>query len=444
MKLKRRFYLAKANRFVKRIQFSLICFSLFYSFFFATTVTGKVFTLSECIDMGIKSNLTIKKNRENVTIAQAQNLSSYSEILPYVSARSSVTRNSSVLGTNPYTDTYSENFSFSQTVFDLSSIYDIKASKLQTKGSVASFNAIRNQIEFAIASTFFDFLRKKKILVVKELGFKESDENLKKTKVMLDIGIISKVDLLRSEVVKNQAELDVIKAKKDMEISRANLAYLIGIEPDMEFDVKEESLSIRDYNIEEYKELFRKTKENNPDIESNKFSVSKSKAQLSSSFCRYLPTLSIQGSYGYSGDKFTFSKEDWQENDSWSVGASVTLPLFAGFSRMGNVKQSRAIVRMSELELDDVVMQKGIELRKSLLAIDEAKKSLVLSQKNLEQADLSYRMMQEKYTLGAATILELMDTEQDYEQAQVTQISAYFDLLLASFYVTNLLGERIK
>jgi len=413
-------------------------------FLFPAMVSGNVYTLKDCIDMAEKNNFSVLKSRENILIAQSQNLLSYSEMLPYANVNSSVTRNSSVFGIDPYTDTYSENISLNQTVLDISSIYDIRSSRIQVKESVSSFKAVRNEVEFSVASSFFDFLRKRKLLGVKELGFKESEENFRKANVMFDVGSISKLDLLRSEVVRNQSELDLLKAKRDMELSRENLAYLIGSEPGAEFDVKEESLLVKEYNMEDYEKLLGKIKESNPGIEASRLSILKSRAQLSSSYCKYLPKLSVQGSYGYSGDKFSFSKDDWQENDSWSIGTSVTLPLFTGFSRMANVEQNKTTVRIRELDLADAVAQKAIELRKSLLAMDEAKRSLALSGRNFEKANLSYRMMQEKYDLGAATMIELMDAEQGFEQAQVTQISAYYDYLLASFYVTNMLGERIQ
>jgi len=137
------------------------------------------------------------------------------------------------------------------------------------------------------------------------------------------------------------------------------------------------------------------------------------------------------------------SKENWERNDSWSVGANLTLPLFTGFSRAAEIRGNKANLNIKEIELNDTIKQKGIELKKALLAIKETKKTLNLAEKNLEQAELSYKMVKEKYNLGAATILDLTGAEQDYEQAQVSKISAYYDLLLAKLYVTNLLGENI-
>ena len=406
-------------------------------------ILGKVYTLRECIDMAVRNNYSVRMSMDNISISQAQNLLSYSEMLPYISARSSVTRSSTTFGLDPYSDTYSTNISLNQTVLDLSSIFDIKSSRINLKESIALYRASVNEIEFLVASFFFDFLRKKKFLNVEELGFRESEENLRKTELMYDVGTISKVDLLRAEVVKNQSELDLLKADKDLKLAKANLAYAVGFDPNMDFDIKEDSFEIKSYSISNYDSLLDVVGENNLEIIAERLLVSRGKAQLSASYCRYLPVLSISGSYGYSGDKFTFSREEWDENDSWSIGASVSLPLFTGFSRSANIKQNRASLRIKELGLNDVVSRKAIELKKALLSIDEAQKAFILAEKNLEKAELSYRMTQEKYNLGAATILELIDAEQSYEQAQVTGISTYFDLLLTSYYVTNILGERI-
>ena len=412
-------------------------------FLFPVILFGKVFTLNDCIEMAEKNNFSLKRNRENISLSQAQNVLSYSEMLPYINVRSSVTRNSSVYGTDPYNDIYSTNVSLSQTILDLSSIFDIKGSRLQVKRTLALYNAAVNGIEFSVSGFFYDFIKKRRLLHVNKLGFKEGEENLKKTKLMYDLGKISKADLLRAEVVKNQSELDMLKSSKDLELSRANLTYAIGLEPGMEFDVKEESVEVKTYSINDYNELFNVLKENNQEILAAGLSLSSSKTELKAAFCSYLPKLTLSSNYGYSADKFTMSKEEWDGNDSWNVGATISVPIFTGFSRGASVKQKKASLRMNEIGLDDIISTMGIELKKALLSMDVSQKTLVLAEKNLEKAELSYRMMQEKYDLGAATILDLINAEEDYEQAQVTQISAYYDLVLASFYVTNLLGESI-
>ena len=416
---------------------------LLFIILFPTIASAKIYTLTDCINLAKRNNFSIRKTAQNIAVTKAQYLSSYATILPNINATSSISRNSSILGDNMYNDTYSTNVSFNETVLDLPSIYRIKSLKKQLKGGIISYNAAASNLEISVANAFYDLLKKEKLLEVKKLGLSESEQNLKKTRLMYNLGTLSKVDLLRAEVIKNQSELDLLTAKKEKELSQANLIYLIGLQPDAEFDVKEETLKITDYSLNDYRKLLNEIKEKNPYIINKRLSLSAAKDEFISSYLEYLPTLSIHGSYGYSGDKFTLSKENWERNDSWSVGANLTLPLFTGFSRAAEIRGNKANLNIKEIELNDTIKQKGIELKKALLAIKETKKTLNLAEKNLEQAELSYKMVKEKYNLGAATILDLTGAEQDYEQAQVSKISAYYDLLLAKLYVTNLLGENI-
>lgn len=426
-----------------RKSYPILVLLSFILFLFPLLLSGKVLSFKECIELAFKNNYTIRISKENVSLSGAQTQMSYSEMLPYISAQSSVTRSSTSFGVDPYTDAYSTSVSLTQTVFDASTIFDIQSARAKAKESVILYKAAVRDVEFSVAGSFFDLLKKKKLLNVRELGFRESEENLRKTQLMYEIGTVSKIDLLRSEVVKNQSELDLLRAGKELELAKANLAYIIGLGMESELDVREDSFEIEYFTVSDYDSLLEKVINDNPEIEAERQSVSSGKAQLASSYCRYIPRLTVSGSYGYSGDKFTASRDEWDEHDSWSIGASISLPLFTGFSRSANVRQNRAALRIKEIGLDDVISRKGIELKKALLSVDEAQKAHTLAKKNFEKAELSYRMVQEKYNLGAATIIELIDAEQDFEEAQVTEISSYFDLLLASFYITNLLGERI-
>jgi outer membrane protein len=424
--------------------FCSIAFSIFCAILlFPSLSPGEELTLDECIHMAMENNFSVKEGRKNISLSQTQSLLNYSEILPYLSARSSVTRSSSDFGLDPYNDIYSTSVSVTQTIFDLSSAFSIKESRLKVKESMAQYQSIVRSVELLVAQCFYDYIKRQKFLVVKDLGLKESEENFRKTEVMYDVGTVSRIDLLRAEVVKNQSELDLLKAAKELEMAKVNLAYVTGLEPDLEFEVKEESTKVEDYSIGDYDSLFARMKKNNPDIGAQRLSVSAAKARLSSAYSDHLPTLSLSGSYGYSGDRFTLSQEEWDRDDSWSVGASVQLPLFTGFSRYASVRQSKISTGMEELGYREMVMDKGIELRKALLSMDEAEETYRLASKNLEKAELTYRMVKEKYDLGAADIVELIDAEQDYREAQVTKISSYFDMILASFYIKNLLGERI-
>ena len=405
---------------------------------------ARTYTLKECIGLALRNNYAVRQSREAISLSEAQNLMSYAEMLPYVSARSSVTRGSSTFGVDPYTDIYSTNVSATQTVFDLSTLFDIKSSRSRVKESVALHEAALNGVEYTVAAYFYDLLRKMRLLEVKNLAFREGEENLRKSQLMYDVGTISKIDLLRAEVVKNQSELDLLKAEKDLSLAKANLAYLIGIDPEVEFDLEQDSTALREYSPDDYNSLLQAMLERNPEIIAQRLSVSSGKDQLRSSYFRYSPTVSISGSYGYSGDRFTMDRDEWDANDSWSAGISISLPLFTGFSRAAHIKQNRASLTTQELSLDDMIAKKEIDLKKALLTIDEAQQAYVLAGKNLEKAELSYRMVQEKYDLGAATIIELIDAEQDYEQAQVSHISSYFDKVLSSVVVSHLIGERVS
>ncbi|OQX52452.1 MAG: hypothetical protein B5M53_08445 [Candidatus Cloacimonas sp. 4484_209] len=208
---------------------------LLFIILFPTIASAKIYTLTDCINLAKRNNFSIRKTAQNIAVTKAQYLSSYATILPNINATSSISRNSSILGDNMYNDTYSTNVSFNETVLDLPSIYRIKSLKKQLKGGIISYNAAASNLEISVANAFYDLLKKEKLLEVKKLGLSESEQNLKKTRLMYNLGTLSKVDLLRAEVIKNQSELDLLTAKKEKELSQANLIYLIGLQPDAEF-----------------------------------------------------------------------------------------------------------------------------------------------------------------------------------------------------------------
>jgi len=57
------------------------------------------------------------------------------------------------------------------------------------------------------------------------------------------------------------------------------------------------------------------------------------------------------------------------------------------------------------------------------------------------QEDL--RVQQERYRLGANTIIEVLSSQEALNQAEVDQVQAHFDLLLAKAQIEALIGREL-
>ena len=81
------------------------------------------------------------------------------------------------------------------------------------------------------------------------------------------------------------------------------------------------------------------------------------------------------------------------------------------------------------------------KIKTAYLEIEQLKEQKLVSEENLAAATEDLRITQEKYNLGAAAILDLLDAQVSVKSAQVALISVEFDLNLAVAQLENAMGK---
>ncbi len=81
-------------------------------------------------------------------------------------------------------------------------------------------------------------------------------------------------------------------------------------------------------------------------------------------------------------------------------------------------------------------------MQTALLDINNARANLILYEESLRSADEDLQIAQERYNLGAATVLDLLDAEKNLADARNNFVSAKFDFNLAVFALDKAMGQR--
>ncbi|MGX9772595.1 TolC family protein [Janthinobacterium aestuarii] len=104
------------------------------------------------------------------------------------------------------------------------------------------------------------------------------------------------------------------------------------------------------------------------------------------------------------------------------VGISLNIPLFDGFARHYKVRGALAQVGQREAEAQDVKQQTLMELVKTHAEASTALANLAASQAWLDAARDAQASVQRKFGLGAADILEMLNTQSALLEAQQERI----------------------
>ncbi|MCK4351248.1 MAG: TolC family protein, partial [Candidatus Krumholzibacteria bacterium] len=139
-------------------------------------------------------------------------------------------------------------------------------------------------------------------------------------------------------------------------------------------------------------------------------------------------------------ENYNFFKDEY----SWSVGASVTFNIFDRFVTSSSVGMAKADYRKAEYRLERAKLDAIKEVKKLVFLINEAKECILVATETVEQAQEDVRLAEERYRVGAGTMLETIDAQVALTQAKADVIDAKCDYLIAVADLARATGKRVN
>jgi outer membrane protein TolC len=162
-------------------------------------------------------------------------------------------------------------------------------------------------------------------------------------------------------------------------------------------------------------------------------------ASIRSTQAQYWPSLALTGNQNWSGNKNT----DYQlaQNRSLSLGLNWTL--FNRFARERNVVTSQVSADNADATAADALRQVDAGITQRLAELAAAQIRIGITQSSVQAAREDIRVIGERYRLGAATIVDLLTSQEALTQAEVDAVNARFDYLRAKAQVEALIGRSL-
>jgi outer membrane protein TolC len=139
----------------------------------------------------------------------------------------------------------------------------------------------------------------------------------------------------------------------------------------------------------------------------------------------FAPSLAVGSTVGYA------SEVALGPNATWTVGATLSVPLYDGGARYGSIRDARAAADQARDELASVRVQAMIEIARAAraIAVDTAARNVAKDQRDLA-ARIDGRT-REGYARGAGTSLDLVTSAQALRQAEINLVLLDFELAQA-------------
>ncbi|WP_306540331.1 TolC family protein [Dysgonomonas sp.] len=243
------------------------------------------------------------------------------------------------------------------------------------------------------------------------------DEFLRVIRNAADAGMKSKNDVMKVQVQKNQAELQLNRAENGIRISQMNLCDIIGLPLDSKISFPQ-SFTENNFILNPNATV---TSRPEYSILTKQIELKKHEKQFVKS--DFLPQIGFAGSYGYiHGPKL--DNEPLFNTGNFSAIFSVKIPLFNWGEGSKKVRAVEREMAMAQLQRDDLSQKMNLELQQAINAYNESMLEVKLTLQALKQSEENMRMSRDQYDVGMETISNYLESQTIWQNAQAEHIVA--------------------
>jgi outer membrane protein TolC len=405
-------------------------------------------TLPEAVTRALRVQPTMVQARGASRNASAQHRSAYGAFLPNLNASGSGSKSSND------TPSHVEN---GQVVTSRSSVglnmslsasidlwtgmrrgADIAAANAADRSADAGLVNARFQVTLQTTQAYLDALAARQTVDVRIASVRRAQEQLKVSVAKLRAGSATRSDSLRSEVNLGNARIQLINAEIQQATAEASLGRLTGS------NGRVEAVDDSSYYTPQPVDttgLRAEARAQAPQILSAEASVSAARAQVRSAYSAYSPTLSLSGTLGRSGNAGIF--DTLSLYNSRQVSLSMNWPIFNRFTRERNIVTQQVAADNAKATAAETGRQVDASLTQRFAELAAAQVRITITRASVQAATEDLRVVTERYRLGAATIVDLLTSQEALTQAEVDAVNARFDYLRAKAQVEALIGRSL-
>ena len=277
-----------------------------------------------------------------------------------------------------------------------------------------------NDMRATVTNGYFDMLQADNMQKLGRESVERLADHLKNVEAQYEVGVVAKVDVLRSQVELANAKQSLIKAENAYQIAEANLNKIVGLPMDTQLKL-DNILVYAPYENDmqyclDYAAMHR------PELEQAKQNVEAAKGALRVAISGHMPQIAASASQNW-------NDSNWpgDENGNWGVGVQVTMNIFDSGVTTSKIHGAAADLAKAHETYRDTVDAVNLDVRSNYLNLREAEKRIDTTKLAVSQAEEDYRIAQLRYMNGVGTNTDVLDAQVALTDAKTNYLQAMYD-----------------
>lgn len=346
----------------------------------------------------------------------------------------------------PYTGlpwSYSRGLTTNLTLFDGNQrYYNYKASESNMDAFIATEVNQRYGVALSVKQQYYAILAARESDAAAQRTLEQAQQQLKVSVAKMIVGAATRADSLTSAIAVGNARLLILNARTNMRNANAALTRLVAstsMVTALPSDTSETGMVTFD------EAALTQLVSDGPAVRQATAALMAANAQHKAATTPYYPTLSTSYSYSQSPEpspNFNFGSGQASANTNFRL--SLSYNIFNNFTREQALVVARVNADNADANLRDAKFFVQQNLTTQISNLRTAQETIQLQLLTIQQANEALRVVQQRYNLGAAALLEVLQAEASLDNARAALIQARLNARTAKAQIEALIGRDLQ
>jgi outer membrane protein TolC len=324
----------------------------------------------------------------------------------------------------PVPNTFAGSMTLSQDIINFQEFDQIGINRIAEKAARQTVDDTKRTLELALATQVVAVVTAERMAELNRVGLKVALEQLMITRKKESLESATGLDIVRAQQNAANARASLVTGDETLRQARETLGLAlglseeIGVSPNVRVDGFAADALRACSVVAEVDER--------PDIQSARTSLDVAKRNLRNVWFSFLPTLTGQASLSA-----TSVPPAGYPNPTLSIQAVLTIPLWDGGTRLGNVKNARAAEDIARQNLEALRRAAIIQVEQAQRGIEVAETSLRVAREQRDLAAQNDDLTMKSWQRGIGTSVDLVTASEAHRQAELGLAVAEFGIVKA-------------
>lgn len=419
----------------------------------------RTITFNDAVGIALRQNVAIRQAKNATELDQTTVRQQQLQFLPdlrfNVSGSGNLGRNfnqTEGVIVDQTTGSMSTGVSSSITLFNGGqNIANLRAARLGEQASTEDLARTQQTVVFTVASNFLEIVAQQEQLRVQQQNLAALQQQEEQIKRFVDVGSRPISDLYQQQASVAAARASVVETQRALELAKVNLIQTLQLDAAGNYEFVPPAVNATDvnrqYNLDS---LVARAYAQRSDIDADQARLGAAEQDVKAAKASRLPTVSLSAGYNsaFSSASELSVADQLNQRRGGSIGIGISIPLFDRGGADLATQRAQIQADNARLALEQQRQQVAVEVRRAYLDHGAAKERLAAAQAQQVAADQALTATRERYRVGAATLVELTQSQAAQMQAASALVNARYSLVfqqsLMSYYTGELDPQNVR